>query len=206
MSCLRSRELLGCVGGSIWNGATALVEYPIPYKNTYRLHPSCSLPGLKAQGAFTVSTPSMSIRDAVLAIQREVLLSGPVVSQMYMYEDFYKEWNKELRTQVYSYDGKSRAQGGHAVKIVGWGETAESEKYWIVANSWGKGGYENSGYVLIRRGVNEVGIELNGSVCCQVSKIKIEEQILDAPLFIPWIPFLLLAVLLLGLSLFRYKF
>ena len=77
------------------------------------------------------------------------------------------------------------------------------EKYWIVANSWGKGGYENSGYVLIKRGVNEAGIELNGSVCCQVSKIKIEEQLLDAPLFIPWIPLVLLAVFLLVLSFVR---
>lgn len=26
--------------------------------------------------------------------------------------------------------------GGHAVKIVGWGETDDNVPYWIVANSW----------------------------------------------------------------------
>jgi len=28
-------------------------------------------------------------------------------------------------------------EGGHAVKIVGWGNDPSAGEYWIVANSWG---------------------------------------------------------------------
>jgi len=35
-------------------------------------------------------------------------------------------------------EGTSKFQGGHAVKIIGWGIDKESKRdYWIVENSWG---------------------------------------------------------------------
>lgn len=50
-------------------------------------------------------------------------------------------------------------EGGHAVKIVGWG-VENDIKYWLVANSWNERWGEN-GYFRILRGVDEVGIESN---------------------------------------------
>nr|XP_045013144.1 tubulointerstitial nephritis antigen isoform X5 [Jaculus jaculus] len=50
----------------------------------------------------------------------------------------------------------------HAVKLTGWGTLrgaqGKKEKFWIVANSWGKSWGEN-GYFRILRGVNESDIE-----------------------------------------------
>jgi len=47
--------------------------------------------------------------------------------------------------------------GGHAVRMVGWGEEGGT-KYWKVANSWNPY-WGEKGYFRIRRGTNEAGIE-----------------------------------------------
>merc|ERR1712087_172421 len=48
-------------------------------------------------------------------------------------------------------------EGGHAVRIVGWG-VDNGVKYWKVANSWNPY-WGEKGYFRIKRGNNEVGIE-----------------------------------------------
>lgn len=47
--------------------------------------------------------------------------------------------------------------GGHAVKIIGWGEE-NNVPYWLVANSWNSDWGEN-GYFRIKRGNNECMFE-----------------------------------------------
>ena len=47
--------------------------------------------------------------------------------------------------------------GGHAIKILGWGEENGSP-YWLVANSWNPD-WGLHGYFKILRGSNECGIE-----------------------------------------------
>merc|ERR1712060_807279 len=51
----------------------------------------------------------------------------------------------------------NRMLGGHAVRIVGWGEES-GVKYWKVANSWNPY-WGEKGYFRIVRGKNECGIE-----------------------------------------------
>ena len=48
-------------------------------------------------------------------------------------------------------------EGGHAVRIVGWGVDG-GNKYWKVANSWNPY-WGEQGYFRIKRGGNECGIE-----------------------------------------------
>jgi C1A family cysteine protease len=48
--------------------------------------------------------------------------------------------------------------GGHAVKIVGWGQ-AGSTPYWVVANSWGTG-WGLNGYFWM--GMNQCSFEQQG--------------------------------------------
>lgn len=49
--------------------------------------------------------------------------------------------------------------GGHAIKIIGWGVDSETNTpYWLFANSWNSD-WGNNGYVKIKRGNDECGIE-----------------------------------------------
>lgn len=47
--------------------------------------------------------------------------------------------------------------GGHAVKIIGWGEE-KGVLYWLAVNSWNKSWGDN-GYFKILRGSNECSFE-----------------------------------------------
>ncbi|KPJ21130.1 Cathepsin B-like cysteine proteinase 4 [Papilio machaon] len=73
---------------------------------------------------------------------------------MTVYQDFF-----HYRDGVYrrSYHGNNELKGFHSVRIIGWGED-RGDRYWLVANSWGRQWGEN-GYFRIARGSNEADIE-----------------------------------------------
>ncbi|CAH2248757.1 tubulointerstitial nephritis antigen-like [Pelobates cultripes] len=82
---------------------------------------------------------------------------------MKVHEDFflYKSGIYKHTDVANSRSKIHQMSGFHSVKIVGWGVTTESEKqqkFWIVANSWGRKWGEN-GYFRILRGENHCGIE-----------------------------------------------
>ncbi|PIO68314.1 hypothetical protein TELCIR_09896 [Teladorsagia circumcincta] len=59
--------------------------------------------------------------------------NGPVVAGFDVYEDF-----SHYKSGIYKHTA-GRLTGGHAVKVIGWGEETignETIPYWIVANSW----------------------------------------------------------------------
>ncbi|XP_025835543.1 tubulointerstitial nephritis antigen-like [Agrilus planipennis] len=91
-------------------------------------------------------------------IMNDIIKSGPVQATMKVYHDFFL-----YKSGIYRHTDLSSQDrtGYHSVKIIGWGdEYTENgvEKYWKVANSWGRAWGEN-GYFRIIRGVNECDIE-----------------------------------------------
>lgn len=61
-----------------------------------------------------------------------------------------------LRSGVYQHvTGKEL--GGHAIRILGWGEE-NGTPYWLIANSWNSDWGDN-GYFKILRGSDHCGIE-----------------------------------------------
>lgn len=85
-------------------------------------------------------------------IMAELYKNGPAEMSFDVYEDFahYKSGVYKHVTGGY--------MGGHAVKLIGWGTTAEGEDYWLIANQWNRS-WGDDGYFMIRRGTNECGIE-----------------------------------------------
>nr|ACH56226.1 cathepsin L-like cysteine proteinase [Radopholus similis] len=69
---------------------------------------------------------------------------------------------KPYKSGIYhpsDYDCKFRVLGLHALLVVGYGESQEGVKYWIVKNSWNNTWGQEHGYVNFVRGINACGIE-----------------------------------------------
>lgn len=94
---------------------------------------------------------SYAIRSSESDIQMEILQHGPVQAAFTVYEDF-----PNYKSGVYQHV-TGRSLGGHAIKIIGWGEE-DGTPYWLVANSWNVE-WGDKGYFKILRGANECGIE-----------------------------------------------
>ncbi|XP_056150064.1 cathepsin B-like [Lampris incognitus] len=84
-------------------------------------------------------------------IMIELYKNGPVEAAFIVYEDFF-----QYKTGVYQYV-TGEMLGGHAVKLLGWGEE-NGTPYWLAANSWNTDWGDN-GFFKIKRGSNECDIE-----------------------------------------------
>jgi cathepsin B len=84
-------------------------------------------------------------------IQKAIMEGGPVETAFTVYSDF-----ANYVSGIYHHVSGG-VEGGHAVRIVGWGVDSGT-KYWKVANSWNPYWGEN-GYFRIKRGNSECGIE-----------------------------------------------
>ncbi|XP_055348612.1 cathepsin B-like isoform X2 [Paramacrobiotus metropolitanus] len=94
---------------------------------------------------------SYSVNSDPTQIQMEIFTNGPVEAAFTVYADFLS-----YKSGVYQH--KSGAElGGHAVKILGWGEE-DSTPYWLVANSWNPD-WGDKGFFKILRGSDHCGIE-----------------------------------------------
>lgn len=84
-------------------------------------------------------------------IAQAIMAGGPVETAFSVYADF-----ANYVSGVYHHVSGSM-EGGHAVRIVGWG-VDNGNKYWKVANSWNPY-WGEKGYFRIKRGGSECGIE-----------------------------------------------
>jgi hypothetical protein len=69
-----------------------------------------------------------------------------------MYDDFIEEYDG---LGIYTPQSGQEARGGHAIKIIGWGDS-----YWIAANSWGRR-WGRKGYFHIAMGNALLQLEQN---------------------------------------------
>ncbi|XP_059898450.1 cathepsin B-like [Gadus macrocephalus] len=108
--------------------------YPVPYEKDKHM----------GQKAYSVSSKPEQI-------MAELYQNGPVEAAFEVYEDFllYKSGVYQRVSGNYL--------GGHAIKILGWGEE-NGTPYWLAANSWNTD-WGDRGFFKIKRGNDECGIE-----------------------------------------------
>jgi cathepsin B len=102
----------------------------------------------KAETVGSINGPS--------AMQAEIMTHGPIQVAFNVFQSFFS-YKKGVYQKL---DTEIQAEGGHAVKMVGWG-TENGTDYWTVANSWGAT-WGMDGFFKIRRGSNECDIETDG--------------------------------------------
>lgn len=68
---------------------------------------------------------------SIAAAKEALSTQGPIEAAFQVYSDFMS-----YKSGVYRRNS-NQLLGGHAVKIVGWGQDTDGTEYWIVANSWG---------------------------------------------------------------------
>lgn len=88
-------------------------------------------------------------------LQKAIMTDGPIEVAFSVYSDFENYAGGIYQHVTGSYEG------GHAVRMVGWG-VEDGVKYWKIANSWNPYWGEN-GYFRILRGSDECGIESSGA-------------------------------------------
>ncbi|XP_036397940.1 cathepsin B [Megalops cyprinoides] len=91
------------------------------------------------------------VPDDQVQIMIELYKNGPVEAAFLVFEDFLL-----YKTGIYQHV-KGTPVGGHAIKILGWGED-HGTPYWLAANSWNTDWGDN-GFFKILRGKNHCGIE-----------------------------------------------
>ena len=105
-----------------------------------------------AQNAYNVQSTQQNFKDLVILIMDQLVTEGPVSTGFNVYRDFYTFSNvpENCLNKVYSYDGTSQIDGGHAVTIVGYG-VLDNKIYWLIQNSWGKSWCDN-GFIKMEIG------------------------------------------------------
>lgn len=101
----------------------------------------------KAKTSYAIKGP--------MNMQSDLMQNGPIQVAFLVYRSFMS-----YQSGIYHKHKGEQAEGGHAVKIVGWGVHGKT-KYWTVANSWNTNWGED-GFFRIRRGKDECGIETMG--------------------------------------------
>ncbi|CAI6352200.1 unnamed protein product [Macrosiphum euphorbiae] len=86
------------------------------------------------------------------SIQKDVMTYGPIEASFDVYDDF-----PNYKSGVYIRSENASYLGGHAVKLIGWGEEY-GVPYWLMVNSW-NADWGDNGLFKIQRGTNECGID-----------------------------------------------
>lgn len=115
----------------------------------------------RCKTAYICSKEKDNIYTKEKKLMYDIYKYGPVIVGMMLFPDFINDYDGKT---IYTHHDKSSGEiGGHAVRLVGWGEenvNGQLIKYWWVANSWGTD-WGLNGYFRIKRCMSEIQLEDN---------------------------------------------
>jgi len=152
----------GCGGGRLptaWDymkKTGVVTDTCVPYTSQDGTVASCPTK-CTGTGDFTKykAATSYSVKG-VANMQKEIMTNGPIQTAFMVYRSFMSYTSGVYKKKFY----EIIPEGGHAVKIIGWG-TESGTDYWLVANSWTET-WGDAGTFKILRGKDQCGIESTG--------------------------------------------
>jgi len=142
-----------------WNYLTSsgiTTDSCMPYTAGNGTAPTCSSKCADGSRLKRYKASSSYAINGAANMQKEIMTNGPVQVAFLVYKSFMSYKSGVYQKKWY----ELLPEGGHAVKVVGWG-TENKVDYWLVANSWNTvWGLE--GYFKIARGKDACGIESMG--------------------------------------------
>merc|ERR1711957_992997 len=155
---------MGCSGGQLADAWTYLQNTGIvtdscfPYSAGSGDAPSCpqKCADSESWSASKVKASKVYAIQGVENMQREIMTNGPIQVAFNVFKSFMSYKSGVYQKHWYEF----LPEGGHAVKIVGWG-TEGGLDYWLVANSWNTI-WGLDGFFKIKRGSDACGIESRG--------------------------------------------
>lgn len=153
---------MGCSGGMLpkaWEYLTntgIVTDSCFPYTAGNGNAPKCETKCVDSESFTKTKAKTSYAIKGVTNMQKEIMTNGPIQVAFNVYKSFMS-----YKTGVYQKHWyELLPEGGHAVKIVGWG-TDNGVDYWLVANSWNTS-WGLDGFFKIKRGSDESGIESRG--------------------------------------------
>jgi len=153
---------MGCSGGQLpkaWEYLTntgIVTDSCFPYTAGAGNAPKCQAKCVDSESYTKTKAKTAYAIKGAENMQKEIMTNGPVQVAFKVYSSFMS-----YKTGVYQkHFWELLPEGGHAVKVVGWG-TESGTPYWLVANSWNTS-WGDEGFFKIKRGSNQCGIETMG--------------------------------------------
>ena len=105
-----------------------------------------------AQNTYDILNTQDYFYNIVIMVMDQLVTQGPVITGFNLHKDFrtFSNLKENCLNKVYTYDGASELEGGHAVIIVGYG-LLDNKIYWLIQNSWGKN-WCDSGFIKMEIG------------------------------------------------------
>jgi len=167
----------GCQGGSLpdaWSylkNTGIVTDSCMPYSAGGGKAPKCTKKCADSESFTRTHAKSAYAINGVVNMQKDIVTSGPIQIGFQVYRSFMS-----YKSGVYhKHKHEGQPEGGHAVKIVGYGTDAGKD-YWVVANSWGVN-WGEEGFFRMLRGKNECGIEKMGPPYAGLPAIADEDLI-----------------------------
>merc|ERR1712039_1034099 len=169
----------GCGGGMLPDAWKYLTETGIvtdscfPYSAGGGQAPACATKCVDSESFVRTKVDHAYAISGADNMQKDLMQNGPIQVGFLVYRSFML-----YKSGIYHKHPKEPEEGGHAVKIVGWGVQGDGKfsKYWTVANSWNTTWGED-GFFRIVRGKDECGIETMGPPYAGIPKLASEEEI-----------------------------
>jgi len=135
----------------------------------------------RCKTAYVCSKENDDITLKERKLMYDIYKYGPVIVGFILFPDFLYGYDGK---SIYTHPDKSGGDlGGHAVRLVGWGEetvNGQLIKYWWIANSWGTD-WGINGYFRMKRCMPEIELEDNVmSVIPDFPGITIDDPNLEA--------------------------